>query len=44
MSLILPQAEVEQLVLANADVQKWLEGKTPKKIIFVKGKIVNMVI
>ncbi len=44
MSLTLPQAEVEQIVLANADVQKWLEGKTPKKIIFVKGKIVNMVI
>jgi leucyl-tRNA synthetase len=44
MSLTLPQTEVEQLVLANADVQKWLEGKTPKKIIFVKGKIVNMVV
>jgi leucyl-tRNA synthetase len=44
MSLTIPQAEVEQLVLANPDVQKWLEGKTPKKIIFVKGKIVNMVI
>lgn len=44
MSLTLSQPEVEQIVLADADVQKWLEGKTPKKIIFVKGKIVNMVI
>jgi leucyl-tRNA synthetase len=44
MSLTLSQQEVEQIVLANADVQKWLEGKTPKKIIFVKGKIVNMVV
>ena len=43
-SLTATQAEIEQSVLANADVQKWLEGKTPKKIIFVKGKIVNMVL
>ena len=44
MSLTLTQPEVEQLVLSDEGVQKWLEGKTPKKIIFVKGKIVNMVI
>jgi leucyl-tRNA synthetase len=31
-------------VLANADVQKYLEGKTPKKVIFVKGKIINLVV
>ena len=36
--------DVEQLVLANSDVQKYLEGKSPKKVIFVKGKIVNLVI
>lgn len=38
------QAEVEQLVLQNEVVQKWLDGKPPKKIIFVKGKMVNVVI
>jgi leucyl-tRNA synthetase len=38
------QAEVEQLVLQHEVVQKWLEGKPPKKIIFVKGKMVNVVI
>ncbi len=38
------QPEVEQIVLANDIVQKWLEGKEPKKIIFVKGKMVNLVI
>lgn len=43
-SLSATQAEIEQVVLADENVQKWLEGKTPKKIIFVKGKIVNMVI
>lgn len=36
--------DVEQLVLANSDVQKYLEGKSPKKVIFVKGKIVNLVV
>lgn len=44
LSLSLSQQEVEQLVLADEAVQKWLEGKAPKKIIFVKGKIVNMVL
>jgi leucyl-tRNA synthetase len=38
------QQQVEEIVLANAVVQKWIEGKQPKKIIFVKGKMVNVVI
>ena len=36
--------DVEQLTLANEVVQKWLEGKAPKKFIFVKGKMINLVI
>ena len=36
--------EVEAAVLANSDAQKWLEGKTPKKVIVVPGKIVNVVL
>jgi leucyl-tRNA synthetase len=38
------QAEVEKIVLENEIVQKWLEGKDPKKIIFVKNKMINIVI
>ena len=38
------QPEVEQIVLANDVVQKWLEGKAPNKIIFVKGRMVNVVL
>jgi leucyl-tRNA synthetase len=38
------QATVEAGVLANEVVQKWLEGKPPKKIIYVKGKMINVVI
>lgn len=44
ISLSLSQAEVEAIVLANTDLQKYLDDKTPKKIIFVKGKIINIVI
>lgn len=38
------QQQVEEIVLANAVVQKWMEGKPAKKIIFVKGKMVNVVV
>jgi leucyl-tRNA synthetase len=38
------QKDVEPVVLANEVVQKWLEGKDPKKIIFVKNKMINVVI
>ncbi len=44
ISLSLSQAEVEAIILSNTDLEKYLEGKTPKKIIFVKGKIINIVI
>ncbi len=38
------QQDVEALVLANPVIQKWMEGKPHKKIIFVKGKMVNVVV
>ncbi len=38
------QQDIEPIVLANDIVQKWLEGNPPKKIIFVKGKMINIVI
>jgi leucyl-tRNA synthetase len=36
--------QVEELVLANDTVQKWLEGKSPKKIIYVKNRMINVVV
>lgn len=36
--------EAEKEVLANELVQKWLEGKPVKKFIFVKGRMINVVI
>ncbi len=38
------QQQVEELVLADEVVKKWLDGKTPKKIIYVKNKMINVVI
>lgn len=37
-------ADIEKAVLENAVVQKWLEGKAPKKVIVVPKRIVNVVL
>ncbi len=37
-------ADIEAGVLANEIVQKWLEGKPPKKVIVVSKRIVNVVL
>jgi len=44
LSLTLEAKEAEEAVLANEQVQGFLNGVSPKKVIFVKGKIVNIVI
>lgn len=38
------QEQVEQIVLSNETIQKWLEGKVPKKIIYVQGRMINIVL
>ena len=40
----LEPAEVEALVMADADVQARLEGQTVRKIVVVKDRIVNLVV
>lgn len=37
-------AEIEKTVLEHPNSEKWLDGKTPKKVIIVPRKIVNIVI
>jgi len=44
ISLTASQEEVEKIVFDNLTVQKWLEGRQPKKIIYVKNKMVNIVV
>jgi len=43
LSLSLSPKEVEAAVLADPAAGKYLEGKTPKKVVVVPGKIVNVV-
>ncbi len=38
------EADAKQAALASEKIQKWLEGKEPKKIIYVKGKLVSIVV
>ncbi|MDB5231137.1 MAG: leucyl-tRNA synthetase [Chitinophagaceae bacterium] len=38
------EQQVQEIVLANETVNKWLEGKTVKKFIFVKGRMINVVV
>jgi leucyl-tRNA synthetase len=44
LPLEISQSEVENIVLNDSVVQKWLEGKKPKKIIYVKNKMINVVL
>lgn len=44
ISATMNKEEIEQTVLANNQTLKFTEGKTPKKVIVVPGKIVNIVL
>jgi leucyl-tRNA synthetase len=42
--LDMSKEEIEKNVLADEIVQKWLDGESPKKVIVVPGRIVNVVL
>jgi leucyl-tRNA synthetase len=44
ISLQATSAEVEAIVLADPNVQKWLDGKPPKKVVFVPNRMINIVV
>ncbi|WP_321279491.1 leucine--tRNA ligase [Marinifilum fragile] len=44
LSLNLSKDEIEQEVLNCEQSQKWIDGKTPKKVIIVPKKIINIVV
>jgi leucyl-tRNA synthetase len=44
ISLDATQDQVEELLLSNAVILKWLDGKPPRKVIYVKNKMINVVI
>ncbi|MBL7851437.1 MAG: leucine--tRNA ligase [Cyclobacteriaceae bacterium] len=43
-ALDMPKEDIEKQVLASEVLKKWSEGKTPKKVIIVPGRIVNVVL
>jgi leucyl-tRNA synthetase len=43
-NLDMPNEEMEREILSSEIVQKWLEGKDPKRVIIVPKKIVNVVV
>ncbi|MDR1336033.1 MAG: leucine--tRNA ligase, partial [Tannerella sp.] len=40
----MPREEIEKTVLAHGHALKWMDGATPRKVITVPGKIVNIVL
>ena len=44
LPLSMPEDEIRQQVLDHESATKWLAGGEPKKIIVVKGRIINIVI
>jgi leucyl-tRNA synthetase len=38
------EEEAKQKAMQSEKVQKWLEGREPKKVIYVKGKLISIVI
>jgi leucyl-tRNA synthetase len=38
------EESLESSALASEKIQKWLAGKPPRKVIVVKGKLVNIVV
>lgn len=38
-----PEADMKTAALASENVQRYLEGKEPRKVIVIKGKLVNIV-
>lgn len=43
-ALDLPEEDLKMQLLADDQARKYLEGKEPKKVIVVKGRIINVVI
>lgn len=44
LPLDMNQNEVEEKIKSLPESEKWIEGKSIKKIIFIKGKIINIVV
>ncbi|MBU1896056.1 class I tRNA ligase family protein [Patescibacteria group bacterium] len=44
VSVDISEEEIKKLALESEKVDKWIDGKEPKKVIYVKGKLVSVVV
>jgi leucyl-tRNA synthetase len=44
ISLDASQQQVEEIILTDDTVKKWLNGNSPKKVIYVRNKMINIVV
>ncbi|MCS6917948.1 MAG: leucine--tRNA ligase [Chitinophagales bacterium] len=44
LALDLPEERIAEEVLAEEGLRRYLEGRTPKKVIVVKGRMINVVV
>ena len=44
LPLSMEEDEIRNLVISHESAQKWLDGGDPRKIIIVRGKIINVVV
>jgi leucyl-tRNA synthetase len=44
VSLEASQQDIESLVRDNDVIRRWLEGKDPDKVVYVRGKMINVVV
>jgi len=44
VSADISEEEAKKMALDDANIQKWLENKEPKKIVFVKGRLLSIVV
>ena len=40
----MPQTDVERAVVASENVQRWIQGKTVRKVIVIPDKLANVVV
>jgi leucyl-tRNA synthetase len=44
LPLDMDKKQIEENVITHESAERWLEGKSPKKVIIVPGKIINIVV
>jgi len=38
------EAQAREMALASESIKRWLEGRVPRQVVVVKGRLVNIVV